>query len=163
MLSSLIGQLCASRPDTPHPIQKFENYIAKKERPDIESLEAALIAAVRGFSAVFIVVDALDECPTFDGERSRLLDCLNHILTAMPDNLHILCTSRAEPDIKTKIDEIAHLPAKRAISLTDTQTGLNGDLGLYIDSALATRTYEFWPNDMKVKAKNVLLARADGM
>lgn len=60
MLSSLVRQLCASRPDTPQPVKRFEEYMAKGERPDIETLEAALICAVSGFSAVFIVVDALD-------------------------------------------------------------------------------------------------------
>ncbi|KAK1723159.1 ankyrin repeat-containing domain protein [Colletotrichum acutatum] len=143
MLSSLIGQLCASRPDTPHLIKKFENYIARKERPDIETFQAALIAVVRGFSAVFIVVDALDECPTLDGERPRLLDCLNCIITAMPDNLHILCTSRAEPDIDTRMYEILSLPAKSAINLTETQVGLDIDFGLYIDSAMAAKTFQY--------------------
>ncbi|KAK1532441.1 uncharacterized protein CCOS01_04424 [Colletotrichum costaricense] len=77
MLSSLIGQFCARRPDTPQPIKELESFIIKRERPDTETLENALRAAVRGFSAAYIVVDALDECPILDGERTRLMDCLN--------------------------------------------------------------------------------------
>ncbi|KAF4333399.1 ankyrin repeat [Fusarium beomiforme] len=163
MLSSLVRQLCASRPDTPQPIKRFEDYMAKGERPDIEALEAALIAAVSGFSAVFIVVDALDECPAFDGERSRLLDCLGRIITAMPDNLHIFCTSRGEPDIHMAIDELLSLPAKAAIDLTQNQVGLNRDLRLYVDSVLSAKTYRWWSDDVVAKAKDVLIARADGM
>ncbi|KAF4935424.1 putative ankyrin repeat protein [Colletotrichum fructicola] len=137
MLSSLVRQLCASRPDTPQPIKRFEGYMEKSERPDIEALEAALLAAVSGFSAVFIVVDALDECPTGEGERSRLLDCLTRIITAMPDNLHIFCTSRAEPDIHVMMEEVLSLPAKAAIDLTQ--------------------------NRVKGEVKKELIAKADGM
>ncbi|CAJ0545089.1 Ff.00g085620.m01.CDS01 [Fusarium sp. VM40] len=163
MLSSLVRQLCASRPDTPQPIKRFESDMAKGERPDIESLETALIAAVSGFSAVFIIVDALDECPAFDGERSRLLDCLERIITAMPDNLHIFCTSRAEPDISMTIDELLSPPAKAAVDITQNQGGMNGDLCLYVDTVLGTKTYRSWSDDVKAKAKHILITRADGM
>ncbi|KAF5548627.1 ankyrin repeat [Fusarium mexicanum] len=163
MLSSLIRQLCASRPDTPQPIKRFEDYMARGERPDIEILEAALMSAISGFSAVFIVVDALDECPAFDGERPKLLKCLRRVIASMPDTLHIFCTSRAEPDIRTAISELLEGPAKAAIDLTQNRAGLNRDLRLYIDTVLDTGTYFWWSVDVKAKAKNILIARADGM
>ncbi|KAF5597567.1 ankyrin repeat [Fusarium pseudocircinatum] len=163
MLSSLIRQLCASRPDTPQPIKRFEDYMARGERPDIETLEAALMSAVSGFSAVFIVVDALDECPAFDGERPKLLKCLRRIITAMPDNVHIFCTSRAEPDIHMAIGELLDAPAKAAIDLTQNREGLNRDLRLYIDIVLSDKTYCWWSADVMAKAKDTLIARADGM
>ncbi|KAK1536059.1 hypothetical protein CPAR01_09601 [Colletotrichum paranaense] len=163
MLSSLIGQLCASRPDTPQPIKEFESFVVKRERPDTDTLENALRAAVRGFSAVYIVVDALDECPILDGERTRLMDCLSKIISKMPDNLHIFCTSRAEPDIRTKFEEMPSLPTKNTISLMKNQAGLDSDLSLYIDATLATGTYKLWPPEIKTEAKESLLAKADGM
>ncbi|KAK1623691.1 hypothetical protein BDP81DRAFT_484650, partial [Colletotrichum phormii] len=119
MLSSIVRQLCASRPDTPQPIKRFENHIARGERPDLDALKDALMATIRGFSAVFIVIDALDECPTLDGERSRLLDCLSSIITAMPDNLHIFCTSRAEPDIFLATGTYALWPAETKTTAKD--------------------------------------------
>ncbi|KAG5802662.1 hypothetical protein H9Q74_011922 [Fusarium xylarioides] len=163
MLSSLVRQLCASRPDTPRPIKRFENYMAKGERPDIETLETALVSATSGFSAVFIVIDALDECPVLDGERPRLLKCLHRIIASMPDNLHIFCTSRAEWDIHIEFDKSLKGPGKAALDLTQNQVGLDRDLHLYIDSVLGTETYCWWPNDVRAKAKDVLIARADGM
>ncbi|KAF4483505.1 ankyrin repeat [Fusarium agapanthi] len=54
---------------TESPIKRLEDYMAKGERPDIETPEAALMSAVSGFSAVFIVIDTLDECPVLDGSR----------------------------------------------------------------------------------------------
>ncbi|KAF5558512.1 ankyrin repeat [Fusarium napiforme] len=163
MLSSLVRQLCASRPDTPQPIKRFEYYMARGERPDIETLEAALISAVSGFSAVFIVIDALDECPVWDGERPRLLKCLHRIIASMPDNLHIFCTSRAEPDIQMATRKLLNAPAKAAIDLTQSREGLNRDMRLYIDSVLGTETYSWWSTDVIAKAKGILIARADGM
>ncbi|KAG5756434.1 hypothetical protein H9Q70_000990 [Fusarium xylarioides] len=148
MLSSLVRQLCASRPDTPQPIKRFET---------------ALVSAVSGFSAVFIVVDALDECPVLDDERPKLLKCLHRIITAMPDNLHIFCTSRAEWDIHGELDKLLQGPAKTSIDLTQNQMCLNWDLHLYIDSVLGTEKYRWWPEHVKDKAKDVLIARADGM
>ncbi|KAF5703410.1 ankyrin repeat [Fusarium mundagurra] len=163
MLSSLVRQLCASCPDTPQPIKRFEHYMAKGERPDIEALEEALFSAVSGFSTVFIVVDALDECPAFDGERPKLLKCLRRIISTMPDNPHVFCTSRAEPDIHMSIEKLLNVPAKAVIDLTQNQVGLNRDLHLYIDSALGSGTYCWWSADVMAKAKDILIARADGM
>lgn len=121
MLSSLFRQLCASRPDTPRPIKRFENYMARGERPDVTTLENALIAAVHEFSAVFIVVDALDESPTLQGERPKLLACLRRIIATMPDNLHIFCTSRAERDIYATIDKV--LSPSKSRHRPDTKSG----------------------------------------
>ncbi|CZR42829.1 uncharacterized protein FPRO_10132 [Fusarium proliferatum ET1] len=163
MLSSLVRQLCASRPDTPQPVKRFEEYMAKGERPDIETLEAALICAVSGFSAVFIVVDALDECPVLDGERPKLLNCLRRIIASMSDNLHIFCTSRAEPDIHMAIDKLLDARSKTAIDLTENQVGLDRDMRLYIDSVLGTEMYCWWSDDVMAKAKDIMITRADGM
>ncbi|KAF5690614.1 ankyrin repeat [Fusarium denticulatum] len=138
-------------------------YMTRGERPDIETLEAALMSAVSGFSSVFIVIDALDECPVLDGERARLLKCLHRIIASMPDNFHIFCTSRAEPDIHMAIGELLDAPAKAAIDLTQNREGLNRDMLLYIDSVLSTETYRWWSNDVMAKAKDTLIARADGM
>ncbi|KAF5980602.1 ankyrin repeat [Fusarium coicis] len=163
MLSSLVRQLCASRPDTPQPIKRFEDYMARGERPDIETLEVALMSAVSGFSAAFIVIDALDECPVLDGERPKLLSCLRRIITAMPDNLHIFCTSRDEPDIHMAIDKLLDAPSKAAIDLAENQLGLGRDMRLYIDSVLGAETYCWWSDDVMAKAKDILITRADGM
>jgi hypothetical protein len=137
--------------------------MAKGERPDIETLEAALMSAVSGFSAVFIIIDALDECSVLDGERPRLLNCLGRIVASMPDNLHIFCTSRAEPDIHMATRKFLDAPEKAAIDVTHNREGLNSDMRLYIDSVLGTETYCWWSADVIAKAKEILIARADGM
>ncbi|KAI8219346.1 hypothetical protein K4K54_009556 [Colletotrichum sp. SAR 10_86] len=163
MLSSLVKQLCASRPDTPPIIKNFEEYKTKGERPDTRTLENALIASTRGFSDVFIVMDALDECPTLNEERGKLLASLKRMVAAMPDNMHLLCTSRAEPDISTVINTMLRPPSRVAIDLLKDTTGLRSDIGLYINSVLESDDYDSWPGELKVDAKRLLTERADGM
>ncbi|KAI0451705.1 ankyrin repeat-containing domain protein [Xylaria acuta] len=163
MLASLIKQLYASRPDTPQPIKNLGEYKKRGERPDTKTLENALIATANGFSSVSIVIDALDECPTLNGERSKLLGSLNRIIDAMPDNFHIFCTSRPEPDIKAAISIVPSSPSRADIDLTAETRGVNYDIGLYIDSVFASTNYNSWPSDLKAEAKALLIERADGM
>ncbi|KAI3317226.1 ankyrin repeat-containing domain protein [Xylariaceae sp. AK1471] len=160
MLASLVKQLYASRPDTPQPVKSLGEYKEKGERPDIETLEATLIATASGFSSVSIVIDALDECPTLNGERRKLLRSLNRIVSAMPRNLHVFCTSRVEPDISAAMSTVLSLPSRASIDLI---ANTNHDIGLYIDSVFASADYSLWPDDLKAEAKALLIERADGM
>ncbi|KAI8203203.1 hypothetical protein KHU50_004149 [Colletotrichum sp. SAR 10_65] len=138
MISSLLRQLWASRQDTSKEMRNFANLKERGERPDMGALEAALSATIHGFREVFIVVDALDECPTIHSER-------------------------AEKDIESKMGEILSTPSKVSIDLAEQQLGLNADMELYIDSVLSTEKYRSWPKDVKVDAKNALVEKADGM
>ncbi|KAI0520856.1 ankyrin repeat-containing domain protein [Xylaria bambusicola] len=166
MLSSLIRQLYMSRPDKPEEVEDLSTlYKEKCLRPDSKTLENALLATTRGFSSVSLVIDALDECPTENEERSKLLASLGRIITEMPDNVHLFVTSRAEPDISAAINPILTQPSlfRVAIDLTSNQNGINHDISLYIDSRLASGNPRHWPDDIKSKAKDILLERADGM
>lgn len=163
MLASLLKQIYARRPDTPEPIRRLSEYEARGERPDTETLETALLATTHGFSAAFIIIDALDECPILDGERAKLLTSLRRIIAAMPDNLHILCTSRAESDIIAAMGTVISPPSRAEIDLMVHLDSLNHDIGLYIDETLASAAYSTWPTDLKEEAKELLVKNADGM
>ncbi|ETR98546.1 ankyrin, partial [Trichoderma reesei RUT C-30] len=164
MLASLVQQLCARRPDTPQPIQRLKEYQEKGQRPDTETLESILRAVATGFSAVHIVIDALDECPTLQGERKMLLKSLRQIMTDAPANLHMFCTSRKEADINTAMTDLLSLPLKAAaINLTAERDILDKDIGSFIDSTLASGDCCSWPDDIKAKARRSLIKKADGM
>lgn len=163
MLASLLKQIYARRPDTPEPIRRLGEYKARGERPDTETLEATLLATIHGFSTIFFVIDALDECPSLDGERRKLLSSLRRVIAAMPDNLHILCTSRAESDIIAAMGTVMSPPSRAEIDLTNYRDSLNRDIGLYIDETLASAAYSTWPTDLKEEAKELLIGNADGM
>ncbi|KAK4085199.1 uncharacterized protein Triagg1_189 [Trichoderma aggressivum f. europaeum] len=164
MLSSLVKQLCSRRPDTPPPIQSLNEYMEKGQRPDTQTLEAMLTAVARGFSAVHIVIDALDECPTLQGERKKLLSSLRRIITAAPANFHVLCTSRKEADIDAIMSFLLSPSSNTAaIDLTIRRDVLDRDIGMFIDLTLASEEYSSWPEVIKKEARDSLIEKADGM
>lgn len=149
-------------------VQHLLGYKERGERPDSKVLEQALMAAMSGFSAVYIVIDALDECPgpPLWRERSRLLGALSRVVTTQPPNLHMLCTSRMESDINAVLGPLISAEKwtrRRAIDMHEDRALLHDDIGLYIDSVLASPDFESWPDGVKAEARFSLLSRADGM
>ncbi|KAF3762569.1 hypothetical protein M406DRAFT_263163 [Cryphonectria parasitica EP155] len=163
MLASLVKQLYTGQHGTLQQVKVLAEYMEKHMRPDTKTLESILLAMAREFSATFVVIDALDECPARNGERKKLLNSLSSISRNMPDTLHILCTSRAEPDIETGMSTVLSPPSRAAMDLTAHQEGLDHDIRLYIDSILASAEYSSWPDDVKGEAKASLIKKADGM
>jgi ankyrin repeat domain-containing protein 50 len=163
MLGSLIKQLCCRRPNTPRSLKDLGRYKEQGQRPDMKTLMDTLAATIHGFSDVFLVIDALDECPFDSGERKKLLDCLRRIHVAKPDNLHLLCTSRREPDIEAVFNPLLSPPSKIALDLSIYRAAVNRDIGLYIDKTLATSDYDSWLESVKVEARATLIENADGM
>ncbi|KAG7294228.1 hypothetical protein NEMBOFW57_004298 [Staphylotrichum longicolle] len=163
MLASIVKQLCARRPLLPQLVERFYEYQERGERPDTKTLEAALLAVLDGFSMVHIVIDALDECPRLNNERQRLLDTLGRICKTAPANLHLFCTSRKEADIDATLGLLLSPPHRTAIDLTRVESEHVQDIGLYIDSILASSDFGSWQNDLKNDARAVLIDRADGM
>ncbi|KAL7904284.1 ankyrin repeat-containing domain protein [Trichoderma velutinum] len=163
MLASLIKQISAHRPYIPQSVQRLAEYKNKGGRPDTETLIEALIASMQGFSAVYIIIDALDECPMLNDERKKLLNSVRHILKAAPDSLHVLCTSRKENDIDKAIKPLFVERWGAELDLNIQREALNDDISKYIDSILADAEYDTWPEDIKEESRNALTEKADGM
>ncbi|KAL1838401.1 hypothetical protein VTJ49DRAFT_2685 [Mycothermus thermophilus] len=163
MASSLLRQLCCRRPDTPRPIQDLAQFKERGERPDLKSLEAALAATARGFKMVHIILDGLDECPALDGQRKRLLDSLRRIMAILPDCVHLLFTSRKEPDIEASLRPLIVPPARQDIDLSGNREEIDGDIWVYIESTLESEEFDDWPETLKVEVGKQLLKKADGM
>lgn len=163
MLASLIKQIITHRPYIPQIVQRLGEYKNKGGRPDRKTLEEALIASMHGFSAVYIIIDALDECPVLNDERKKLLTNLRHIFTEAPNSLHIFYTSRKELDIETAMRPILSLPSTAEFDLSIARYLLDRDIGRYIDSTLKATEYDSWPERIKEKTKTALIEKADGM
>lgn len=129
----------------------------------METLEATLATTIYGFSKVFLVIDALDECPLESGERKKLLACLRRIHMATSENLYLLCTSRREPDIEAALNPLLSPPSKTALDLSIYKGAVDRDIGLYIDNTLATSDYGSWSDIIKAEARATLIKNADGM
>jgi hypothetical protein len=163
MLASIIKQILACRPSIPQSALKLKEYKVSGKRPDTQTLTNALRDAIFGFSAVHIVIDALDECPTLNGERKKLLKALNAILDKAPENLHILFTSRKENDISIAMQHHLSRSCSYELDLLAFRSTIDDDIGIFIDTILASDDYESWPTSVKEQAKNSLVEKADGM
>ncbi|KAJ6028162.1 hypothetical protein N7540_003738 [Penicillium herquei] len=104
MMMSLIRQLSQSplRPS----VRKCWGVDSKKgARPSRETITTILDDVFSDMpSDVFLVLDALDECPTNGKERPHLLSLLVGLAEVHKKNIHILATSRPEQDIKASME-----------------------------------------------------------
>ncbi|KAL9480195.1 hypothetical protein ACSS6W_004981 [Trichoderma asperelloides] len=162
MLASLVKQINSRQPNK-QLLQRLGDYMAKEQRPDVKTLQEVLIASLDGFADVYVVIDALDECPMLNGRREKLLRSLRYILANAPDSLHVFLTSRKEPDIDVKIRAHLSEPLKIEIDLLAHREILNRDILHYIDSKLASDDFQSWPESIKMQARNSLIDKADCM
>jgi ankyrin repeat domain-containing protein 50 len=107
---------------------------------------------------VFIVIDALDECPR-NRHREQLLAVISDIKSRSLDSLHVLVTSRREPDIEKALLPLLSIPP---IPLQGSQVDL--DINLHILSSLSTDPQlKKWSKQVKAKVENTLTNKANGM
>lgn len=153
MLRSLIVQLCGRRPDTPKPLLDLRCFRDVNHQPDLESLETTLRASIQDFKTVYLVVDALDECPIANGERDKLLKVLGSVHKSMLLNLHVLCTSRREPDIEAKLQPLFSKSATTVVDLQRRRKEVNQDIRTYIDQKIESSDFRSWPREIKEDVK----------
>jgi ankyrin repeat domain-containing protein 50 len=123
-----------------------------------DDLKEMLFCTIEASGHVFIVVDALDECPS-NGDREKLLAVISDMKSRSLDNLHVLVTSRRVPDIEEALLSLLTVPP---IPLQGSQVDL--DIKLHISSQLsADPKLKMWPKEVKVKIENTLTDKANGM
>ena len=111
---------------------------------------------------IFLVVDALDECPntpSLSPPREEVLRLLEDLVDLQLPNLRICVTSRPEVDIKPILEPLTC----HSVSLHD-ERGQMDDLENYIQSVVDTNRYmRRWRPEHKQLVIDVLTERADGM
>ena len=115
-----------------------------------------------GQSPIFLIVDALDECPNttaLPSPREEVLIFLEDLINSQFPNLRICITSRPEADIRTVLEPSTF----RSISLHD-ESGQMEDIENYIKSVVNnSRKMRRWRPEHKKLVIDVLTKRADGM
>ncbi|KAL4890468.1 hypothetical protein BDV59DRAFT_94919 [Aspergillus ambiguus] len=118
MVRSMIRQLCP-RP-LPEELRKLsDDHSHRGSQPDHEQLCGILDSILHTLSGeAFIVLDALDECPDSPEyrERSSLLSLLQILVDRHGEKLHVLATSRPEPDIKACLTRYMVLDLERVLA-----------------------------------------------
>lgn len=97
----------------------------------MERLLDCLRKIIRRFQNLFIFLDAIDE-NSFGDKRQEVLTVLGRIRNWDLPDLHVLVTSRDEPDIRTSLHAAQH---EEAVLGRNKEIDL--DIGNYISSQLA--------------------------
>lgn len=103
LLSSLLRQFTRERISVPAEVKVlYERHRTKGTRPSFDEIAKVLLSLVRLYSRVFIIIDALDECPTSNETRNRLLSEVFILQTQAQVNL--FATSRFIPEITSHFE-----------------------------------------------------------
>jgi hypothetical protein len=165
LVSSLLVQLC-HHSDSYSAI--LSEYYSAHDDGARQASDNALIGCLRdilkhqGQAPVYIIIDALDECPNTFGmpsPREKVLAFLEGLLDLHLQNLHICITSRPEFDIATALGRLSF----HTISLHD-ETGQRQDIVNYLKSVVYTDVkMKEWRTEDKELVINELMKRADGV
>jgi hypothetical protein len=136
------------------------------EQPSDAALAGCLKSMLElpGQLPVFIIMDAIDECPSTTGTpsaRERVLGFVKDLVGSNHPNLFICITSRPEQDIQNVFNSLT--PASRRVSLHE-EAGQRKDINNYIRSFVyRDRATRRWRTDDKELVINTLSERAHGM
>jgi len=165
LLSSILFQLCDQSDSYYNILSDFySTYRNGAQSPGDDELVQCLMDLLKrpGPRPVYLVIDALDECPStssLSSPREQLLSFLEDLVEAQLPNLRICVTSRPEVDIKAILEPLAF----RSISLHD-ESGQKMDIIKYIESIVDTNTnMQNWNLEHKQLVVDVLTKKADGM
>jgi hypothetical protein len=115
-----------------------------------------------GQAPVYLIVDALDECPESSAvlsPRVEVLKFIKELVESQTPNLRICVTSRPEIDIKNVLDPLIF----RSVSLHD-EKGQKKDIEDYIKSVIHThRKNKRWRAKHKQLVIDVLTEKSHGM
>ena len=130
------------------------------DRAMVECLKEMLTVETRG--PIYIIMDALDECPitsTVPSPREEVLDLVDEIVGLRLPNVHMCVTSRPEHDIQAVLKHLT----LHAVSLHD-ETGQQQDIANYVASFVHTdRKMRRWREEDKDLVIKTLSEKADGM
>ena len=123
--------------------------------------------AVLGELPIYLIVDAVDECPNTSQElgaprsRQEVLKVLKELIELRLPNLHISVTSRAEFDIKNALEKLASFK----LSLHD-EDGQKQDIAKYVRTVVYLDEEPVmmkWGEEVKQLVIETLSKKADGM
>ena len=165
LLSSVLFQLC-DQTDSYHKIIStfYSEHRDGAQNASDDELAGCLKALLElpGQAPVYLIIDALDECPdtsTLPSPREKVLRLLEDLIDSQLPNLHICITSRPEADIKQVLEPLSFC----SVSIHD-ESGQMQDIEKYIKWTVnSNRKMRRWKLEHKQLVIDVLTKRADGM
>jgi hypothetical protein len=165
LLSSLILQLAAES-DSCYNIlsQLYSDNSRGIRKPTINALKKCMtdMLSLPAQGPIYIIVDAIDECPNFPrtpSAREKVLELIEELVDLKLSNVHLCVASRPEIDIRVVLEPLTSLQ----ISLHD-ESGQKADIIAYIKSVVRSdRRMRRWREDDQDLVIDTLSRNADGM
>jgi len=165
LLSSWLVQLCHQSDPYSDILSKFYlEHSNGSRQPSDDALVKCLKEILRlpGQAPVYLIVDALDECPmtsSLPSPRDKVLMVVETLIDPQLPNTRICITSRPETDIKAVLCPLT----LHSTSLHD-ESGQMEDINNYIKSVVNTdRIMRRWKTTDRQLVIDVLTNKADGM
>jgi len=147
----------------------LHGYHSTHQRGSLQPKESELIKCLRdmlkipGGVPVYLVVDALDECPNLTGipsPREEVVELLTQLVGLKLPNLRLCFTSR--PDIRISLGPLVSTCTRIVLH---NERGQKQDIENYISSVVSSRTFNTtgWMDKDKKLVINTLSRRADCM
>ena len=165
LLASLLSQLSAKSDHCYHIFSRlYSDHDEGARQPSDDALFECLteMLNVQGQHAMYLIIDALDECPNISGmptAREKVLELVEDLVGLSLPNVHICVSSRPEFDIRSSLE-----PLTPFCMLLDDESGQKADISGYINSVVhSDRRMRKWSTENKQLVVDTLSDRADGM
>jgi hypothetical protein len=165
LLSSLVFQLSADSDACYDILSKlYSDHLRGTRKPDIDALKECMTDMLNlpRQGPIYVIVDALDECPNFPGRpsaREEVLEFVEELVSLGLPDVHLCVASRPEMDIRMVLELLTPVE----ISLHD-EIGQKEDIIKYINSVVhSDRNIRRWKEADKQLVVDILSNKADGM
>jgi hypothetical protein len=167
LLSSLIVQLSNQSDGFYDVLLRFySDHLDGMQQPSIRALTQCLesMLTVSEELPIYLIIDALDECPNTTGilsPRDEVLTLVEGLVHLNLSDLHLCVTSRPEADIRTSLEPLTS--ATNSISLHD-ESGQKKDIVDFVRSVVySDKKIRRWREEDKKLVIETLSDKADGM
>ncbi|KAF7974088.1 hypothetical protein HWV62_13393 [Athelia sp. TMB] len=117
-------------------------------------LENTLFRILNIFDDTYITIDSLDECV----KKADVLRWIRSITSDHAERLHVMLTSRPEPEITRGLTSLSNL---QKISIRDQSSA--GDIDIYLDARLNDPEMDQWDEHEKQIIKKTVSDGSEGM
>lgn len=124
LMASLLKQLARSQSFPESVKDLYNRHKGGQTRPSADEISHALRSIATKYSKVFIIVDALDECQSFNGHGLKLLSYILDLQVSTSTNF--FATSRPIPDIEGQFK--TNLRREISAANEDVRTYLEGHM-----------------------------------
>ncbi|KAJ6212730.1 nucleoside phosphorylase [Bipolaris maydis] len=148
LLISLLKQLAESQPSSLENIKDlYRRHNSSRTRPSLEEIKTTLHSVVSNYSRVFIVIDALDECQTSNGCRTRFLSTIFDLRAS------IFATSRINGEIVKMFEKATSIEIRAR----------DDDVDVYLDARMQLERSDILDNPTRDMIKKEVIGTMDGM